>query len=186
MRKLAYCSVLVAVACLGTVRPILAQDDGGGGFLDWIHRLSGPSMLGPAASYYWGFGGVRIRVAADLRFPVGFKDHTIEPDHSLNMFSLQPSLEIPVAGGPFEVAAGIGLHRLGGKGHDAVYHLSIPFYGQFRFPLDAREVWFLRIGLGAHYFPSFSNKDFNGGVHVKTDGGELGFGMILGLDYRRH
>jgi len=192
MKKLAYCSVLVAVACLATVRPALGQEkDGGGGFLDWIHKLSGPSMLGPAASYYWGFEGFRVRVAADLRFPVGFKDHTIEPDHSLNMLSLQPSMEIPVNflrirdATPFELNAGIGLHRLGGKGHDAVYHISIPIYGQVRIPLGSQKAWFLRIGLGAHYFPSFSEEDFDGGIHVLTHGGEFTPGMILGIDYDR-
>ncbi len=142
-------------------------------------------MLGPAASYYWGWEKIRLRINLSGRLPVGFEDSTIDDDPGLNMLSLQPTLEFPISG-PFEVGVGLAGHRLGGD-HDAVYHLSIPVFGQLRLPVGTSGNWFFRIGLGGHYFPSFDAEDFDGGkVKVETDGGEFTPGVILGLDYRRN
>jgi hypothetical protein len=186
LKKHLFCSMVAVMVCLASAQPVEGQDKrGGGGLIDWIHRLSGPSMLGPTGSYYWEWETIRLRINVSGRLPVGFKDSTIDDEHSVNMVSLQPTLEIPICG-PFEVGAGVALNRFGGKNHDAVYDLSIPVFGQLRFPVDAAENWFLRIGLGGHYFPSFDEEDFGGGVTVKTDGGEITLGAILGLDYRRH
>lgn len=180
MRKFVYCSIFALVACLATTQPASGQK--AGGIIDWIHRLSGPSMLGPTVSYYWQAERVRFRISGSARFPVGFKSK-IDEGHTLNMLSLQPTLEIPVCG-PIEVTAGLGLHRLGGSGHDAVYHLSIPVLGQLRFPVNESETFFLRFGAGGQYFPSFDDDDFDGGVHVKTNGDEITFTAILGFDYQ--
>ena len=184
MKRFVFCSMVAVMVCLANAQPVVGQDeDGGGGLIDWIHRLSGPSVLGPAASYYWGWETIRLRINGSARFPVGFKNSTMD-GHSLNMLSLQPTLEVPIRG-PLEFGVGIAGHRLGGD-HDAVYHLSIPVFGQLRFPIDRAEKWILRIGLGGHYFPSFDDEDFDGGeVTVETDGGEFTFGMILGLDRKR-
>lgn len=185
MKRLVFCSIVAVMVCLANAQPVVGQDeDGGGGLIDWIHRLSGPSMLGPGASYYWRWEKIRFRINLSARFPVGFKDSTIDDDHGLNMLSLQPTLEIPI-GGPLDFGVGIAGHRLGGD-HDAVYHLSIPVFGQLRFPVGSSGNWFLRIGLGGHYFPSFDVEDFDGGVRVETDGGEFTLGVILGLDYKRN
>lgn len=187
MKKLVSTLSLVLTVCLFTARPLAAQ---GGGVIDWIHRLSGPSMLGPTGSFFWEREQFRIRVNVSGRLPVGFQDSTIDDDHNLNMLSLQPAVEIPICGGPFEVGLGIAGHRLGGDGHDPVYHLSFPLFGQLRVPVGTSGRWFFRFGAGTHYFLSFDEEDFLGeneqpGIQVKTDGGEFVFGLILGLDYRR-
>jgi hypothetical protein len=180
MRKFVNCSIFALVACLATTQPASGQK--AGGIIDWIHRLSGPSMLGPTVSYYWQAERVRFRVNGSARFPVGFKSK-IDQEHSLNMLSLQPTLEIPLYR-RIEVTAGLGLHRFGGSGHDAVYQISIPVLGQLRFPVNTSETLFLRFGMGGHYFPSFDDDAFDGGVDVKTDGGEITFTAILGFDYQ--
>jgi hypothetical protein len=60
MKKLVSHSMFLLVACLVNVQPRAAQ----GAVVDWIHRLSGPSMLGPAVSYYSDLveDGLRFRV----------------------------------------------------------------------------------------------------------------------------
>jgi hypothetical protein len=64
--------------------------------------------------------------------------------------------------------------------------LSVPVYGQLRVPLGLRGNWFLRVALGGRYFPSFDPDDFDGAISgLKTDGGEVSLGGMLGLDYVR-
>lgn len=186
MRKSVLCTLLVLAS--GFTGPGPAE----GQIIDWIHRLSGPSMLGVGLSYSAGIFEVsdrkaHFRMDGVIRLPVGFKESTILPGHSLTMFSLQPNLEIPVGSERFEVAAGLAGHWFGGKGHDSVIHWSIPVFGQFRTLFWDRS---LRLGLGAHYFPKFEIGDFMGtgsdsetqGVRVKTEKGEISFAMTLGFD----
>ena len=182
MKKLVFPWTLLLAVSLATVQPASAQ----GGVIDWIHRLSGPSMLGPALSYQKELieDGLRFRLTAAYRVPVGAYDK-IEFNHSLNMVSLQPAIEIPIRE-PFEINAGLAFHRFGGSGHDPVFHWSIPVYGQLRV---ATEDLMFRFGLGGHYFPTFSEEDFRGegettpGVHVNSDGGEFSLALYLGVDW---
>lgn len=187
MRKSVSRSVLVFAACLVAAQPLTAQDKRGpGGIIDWIHRLSGPSMLGPAASYAWELGEkrARFRFEAAYRIPVARKEK-IGDDHKLNMFSLQPSLEVPVFG-PAELKSGINIHRFGGKGHAPVWHLSVPLYAQLRIALDKPDnSLFLRIAAGVHYFPAFPYDAFDRGIEVTRRKGEGSFALLGGLDFMR-
>jgi hypothetical protein len=181
MEKRTVLSGFVALALFCGPQALSGQE--GGGFLDWIHRLSGPGMIGPGGSGFWQGETFRFRVAGAYLFPVS--DDKIEAGHTLNMLSLRPSVEVPVRG-PFEISAGVDLHRFGGEGHEAVVKLSVPVYGQLRVPLGARGNWFLRAAVGGRYFPSFEVDDFEGAVRgLKTDGGEVSLGAMLGLDYVR-
>jgi len=82
------------------------------------------------------------------------------------------------------------LNRLGGEGHDAVYHLSIPVFGQLRKSLGDGP-WYLRVGVMGHYFPAWDEDGFfrageeEPGVVVETEGGEFSLGLTFGLDYVR-
>lgn len=186
MRKIAAVFVLALATCMLAIQPLTAQKESGpGGIIDWIHRLSGPSMLGPAASYSWELreDGPRFRFEGALRFPVG-GDEEIGEAHSLNMFSLQPSVEFPLFG-PFELKSGINVHRFGGRGHKAVWHLSFPLYGQFRFPVDSNQRLFLRIAAGIQYFPAFGYQDFGGEIRVNRRNGEGTFALQAGLDFMK-
>jgi hypothetical protein len=183
MKKMLVLPVLAAMASLGSPVAAAGQEEGGGGFLDWIHRLSGPGMMGPGVSLFWQGETIRLRVAGAYLVPLN--DDKIDPDHTFNMVSLRPSVEVPVWS-PFEISAGADLHRFGGEGHDAVVKLSVPVYGQLRVPLGLRGNWFLRVALGGRYFPSFDPDDFDGAISgLKTDGGEVSLGGMLGLDYVR-
>jgi hypothetical protein len=188
MRKLTCLFAALILASLGWAQPLKAQD-GPGGILDWIHRLSGPSMLGPSASYYVTAGnGVRFRGTVSGKLAVGFKESTLSNDHGINMLGLQPTVEIPIRG-PVEIGGGFAVNRMGGEGHDAVYHFSIPVFAQIRTKVGSGP-WYLRVGLGAHYFPAFDVDDFVGplggdpGVAVETGSGEFSFGMFFGLDWQ--
>ena len=188
MKKLTCLSAMAILASLGWAQPLKAQD-GPGGLLDWIHRLSGPSMLGPSVSYFYTVDStVRIRGTLSGKWAVGFKESTLDTDHGINIAGFQPTVEIPISG-PFEVGGGFALNRMGGDGHDAVYQFSIPIFCQIRTKVGSGP-WYLRIGMGAHYFPAFDADDFVGplgglpGVKVKTDGGEFSFGMFFGLDWQ--
>ena len=184
MRKLAFCSMLVLMTCLMSAQPLTAQKRGPGGILDWIHKLSGPSMLGMGGSYSWTVGEkTRFRLEGAYRIPVTRKE-TIDEGHSLNMLSLQPSLEIPIIW-YFEIKTGINVHRFGGDGHSAEWNTSIPLYAQFRFPVDTNETLFLRVAAGLHYFRGFDDDAFDGGVHVNRDGGEGTVALLVGLDFMR-
>jgi len=183
MKKLLALSVLAMTASLWSPVAAAGQEEGGGGFLDWIHRLSGPGMIGPGATLFRTWDKVRVRVAGAYLAPIC--DDKIDPDHTFNMLSLRPSVEIPVHGS-FEISAGVDLHRFGGDGHDAVVKLSVPVYGQFRVPLGLRSNFFLRLAVGGRYFPGFDATDFGGAVRgLKTDGGEVSFAGMLGIDYVR-
>ena len=184
MNKLLLSTLVVLAPVLMHTQPAAGQ----GGVIDWIHRLSGPSMLGPSLSHFWETETIRFRMTVSGRWAVGFKEGTIAKDHSVNMFAIQPTVEVPLCG-PFEAGAGFAFNRLGGRGHDAVWKPTIPFYGQIRHPINMAGTWLIRVGVGGHLFPSFDESDFRGpedsdpGVTVETDGVEVTFGMILGLDY---
>ncbi|MGD2121226.1 MAG: hypothetical protein PVJ76_05765 [Gemmatimonadota bacterium] len=186
MRKLASCSVLVLTTCLMMAQPLEGQKRGPGGIIDWIHRLSGPSMLALGGSYSWEIeeGGTRVRVGAVLGFPVARKDR-IGDDQKLNMFSLQPSAEFPIFNSPVEVKTGLNIHRFGGTGHDPVWHLSVPLYLQLRLAVDSDQNLFLRIAPGFQYFPAFGYFDFDREIEVNRDGGEWTFAIQAGLDFMK-
>ena len=186
MKKFVTGVLLALAAGLTPTEPAAGQ----GGVIDWIHRLSGPSMLGPSVSYFWDTPHLRIRISGSGRFAVGFRDRTIEDGHSVNMFALQPTVEVPLC--EFvELGGGFAVNRLGGDGHDSFWHVSFPFYGQYRRPVDDAQRWFLRIGIGGHIFPKFDESDFLGpedplpGVQVETSRREVTLGLILGFDYKR-
>ena len=146
---------IISLVAFASPQPAGAQ--GWGAILDWIHELSGPRMFGPALSYYSAGEGIRFRGTGAYRFSVA-SDDRIEPEGSVTMFSIQPTVEIPITGGPFEVAIGGALHRFGGDADENFWHVSIPAYAQLRFDLGPR--WRLRTGVGGHYWLKFDEDDF--------------------------
>ena len=184
MRKLAFCSMLVLMTCLMSAQPLTAQERGPGGFLDWLHKLSGPSMTGMGGSYWWTVGErARFRLEGAYRIPVARKE-TIDAGHGLNILSLQPSFEIPIIW-YLEIKTGINVHRFGGEGHSAEWNTSIPLYAQIRYPVDTNETVFLRIAAGLHYFRPFADDAFDGGVQVNRGSGEGTLALLVGLDFMR-
>jgi hypothetical protein len=186
MRRFPHWSVAVLATCLVMTQPLQAQKRGPGGIIDWIHRLSGPSMLALGGSYSWEFeeDGARFRFGAVYGFPVARKDR-IGDEQKLNMFSFQPSAEFPILNSPVEVKTGVNIHRFGGKGHDPVWHLSVPLYLQLRLPLDNDRRLFLRIAPGIQYFPAFGYDDFIREIQVNREEGELTAALQVGLDFIR-
>jgi hypothetical protein len=184
MRKFVTSALFLTLLFLTQASSVQAQEDGPGGILDWIHKLSGPSMIGPAGSWHYTFeSGTRIRGGAAYRFPLA-SGETMTEGYSLHQFSLQPEIEIPLSG-PLGISAGLGLHWFFGDPEETVFNWSIPVLAQVRFPIDEEDLWFFRFGMGPMYFGSFDPEDFGDDVMVDLDGGELTFGVIIGVDYVR-
>lgn len=179
MRKIL---IVLVLALTASLVPEGAHAQRGGGILDFIAKLSGPKMIGPAFSI--ATSGDEIRFRGTIAYRVSFdSDDEIDPDGAdITMWSLQPTVEVPLRGTPVEVTGGIALHRFGGDA-DAFHHVSLPFYLQAHIPLT--PVVLLRTGLGLHYFPAFDADDFAPlVVDVNRSGGEVVVPAIyLGLDF---
>lgn len=184
MKKLVGGVVLAALLGLAGAQPLSAQDgDGGwGAFLDWINKLSGPRMVGPAASAWFRVGDrAHVRASIARRWS-GDSSSAISPAGSgINMWSFQGTFEYEFAD-PLAVGGGIALHRFGGDA-DAFWHTSFPLYLAARFPRGSRVQVVPQIG--THYFPKFDTSDFSPlTVTVDTTGGEFVFWFGLGLEIR--
>ena len=170
----------LALTCALVPRAADAQPRGGG-ILDFIAKLSGPRMIGPAVSI--ASAGDAVRFRGTLAYRVSFdSDERIDPDGAdITMWSLQPTAEVPLFDSPLEAVGGIALHRFGGDA-DAFNHVSFPLYLQGRFPLSA--VFEVRAGAGLHYFLEFDTGDFAPlVVDVNRTGGEAVFAAYVGIDF---
>ncbi|HSM59665.1 MAG TPA: hypothetical protein VK849_02660, partial [Longimicrobiales bacterium] len=185
MRSIVSRAALVVLACTALPHQARAQEeDGVGGVIDWIIRLSGPGLVGPAISYFHQFeAGVRVRFSLAYRVSEN-SDDAIEPDgSSINALTLRPDLEVPIRG-PLEVGAGVSVNRFGGDIDQGFWHASIPVFLQVRAPFDAAGPWRARAGLGLEYFMEFDAADFDPlTVDVSTSGGEWAPIAFIGVDY---
>ncbi|MBT8397376.1 MAG: hypothetical protein HKO65_12950 [Gemmatimonadetes bacterium] len=187
MKKLTFGILLMALGCLISFQPVVGQDgDGGpGGFIDWIHKLSGPRMVGPGASFYWEYEKVRLRFAGVYRVSVSDLDAPYE-DADIHMVSIQPSIDFKL-GGDWAINAGAALHWFGGDFDRAFWHWSFPLYLQWRPELESlREGFFFRVGAGYHYFLKFHERDFGElPTGVDKESGEFSFpNFSIGFEYR--
>ena len=134
MKRLLSCAVVMVLVGFAGAQPLEAQRGGFGGFMDFINKLSGPSLSGGGASVWFALGGDlapqiattippvvipgsgarnRIRLSHAWRNS-GTSDAAIaEPGKQINMNSVQISYERVVAGNPdeFLLAAGVGFAR---------------------------------------------------------------------------
>lgn len=179
MKRLVLCSVLTVVVSLGTQQPVQAQ--GMGAILDFIQKLSGPKMIGPALSVYTEGERVRGRFTGAWRWSFN-SDDKIDPDGSkITMLSLQPTVEVPLGSSPLDAVAGFALHRFGGDVKEDFWHWSIPAYLQLRFPLTGPVS--VRLAVGGHYFAEFGATDFDDlVVDVSRTGGEWVWASFAGID----
>jgi hypothetical protein len=160
MKKLLCCTVLMVLLSLAGAQSLEAQRKGLGGILDFIGRLSGPRMVGPAATGWMALGEaevLRVRVSAARRWSVHYEGAVLPEDESVDMWSLQPGLELKLAD-PFAVGAGVAVHRFSGDFADPFIHLSYPVYAQWRFPTGSPIQAVLSAGF--HYWPAFDEGDF--------------------------
>ena len=57
MKRLLSCAVVMVLVGFAGVQPLEAQRGGFGGFMDFINKLSGPSINGGGASAWVALGG---------------------------------------------------------------------------------------------------------------------------------
>lgn len=184
--KLTFCSLAIVLASLVSAQPAHGQEGGGiGGLLDWINKMSGPRMVGPAVTGWFAVGedfALRGSVAARwssttddaVTFPPTF------PASRIRMISLQPSLEYRLHE-TARLGAGLAFHRFG-DGVDGFWHPSFPLYAQVRVPTEGR----LRpvVSVGAQIFPEFDAEDFAPlTVDVSRDGPEASLWVSAGVEY---
>ncbi|MBT8405739.1 MAG: hypothetical protein KJP18_17925 [Gemmatimonadetes bacterium] len=180
MKRLYVVAIATVVALLGVPTPASAQELDFGGFLEWIHRLSGPQFIGPGLSVATTGDGPRFRFSAAYRWSFA-SDDAIDPDGGLTQLSVRPALEIPLCD-CLDLVGGVGLHRYAGDA-DAFWHWSVPVHLQGRIPLSPGTR--LRVGAGAHYFPEFGADDFAPlTVTAPRDGGEFVLTAYVGVDWR--
>ena len=204
MKRLLSCAVVMVLVGFAGVQPLEAQRGGFVGFMDFINKLSGPSINGGGASAWVALGGEiipdsredslaagsgarnRIRVSHAWRSS-GTSDPAIaESGKQINMNSVQISYERVVVGNPRELhlAAGLGFarHDFSGDFDDFTNWSVIPIYAQVSVPLGD---WLaLTFGGGMHSFFEFETTDFNGlTVEIPRDVKEWtlswGFGLEL-------
>jgi len=151
-------SVLVGLLVFGGAGKLAAQDFGG--FLDWLHKLSGPRFVGVGLTTSYtvpGEAGIRLRLSGVYRTSVSESGEVTPADANITMISVQPALEFPVQKIPLDFGVGFALHRFGGDA-TGFWHYSVPIYVQYR-PRDAGKVTPF-IGAGVHIFPKFGAADF--------------------------
>ena len=176
MKKLVHCSVVMVLIGLAGAGPLEAQDGGLGGFMDWILKMSGPRMIGPAASGWFspGEGPLRIRGSIAWRESSSSDDAVSPAGSKIDMTSYQVALELPlpVPANWLALGGGIAVHRFGGDA-DAFTKVSIPVYAQARFPIIPLLIDGV-VEFGFHYFSAFDDTDFAPlTVDVSRDGGEV-------------
>lgn len=187
MKRTTWIVALALAAGLALPGGAQAQDrEGIGAIIDWINKLSGPTMVGPGVTYYNTVGPVRLRISGGYLFSVA-SDDVIEPDgSSVTMLAIKPAVEFPI-GRSFSVGAGLSLSRFGGDADEGFWHWSIPVYGQAKIRLAGdpdTPTWLLRLGLGAEYFPEFGADDFDPiDTGVSKDGGEFTLIGFLRIEY---
>ena len=160
MKRHLYFSLLAMLLTLTCVQPVLAQDEGGlGAFLDWIHKLSGPRMVGggvtgwisPDAESHW-----RFRMSASMLTSSTDNDRVQPAGTTLRMLRFEPTVEYQVAD-VVDLGTGLSLDRYGGDA-DGFTHWSFPVYGQLRLPSTSRVQFVM--AAGARFFPTFADDDF--------------------------
>lgn len=192
MMRLIRLLTLSLVVMVTTPSAVFAQEDESmiDAVIEFINKLSGPTMVGPEASYARPVGSVRLRFSTAYLFSVA-SDDVVEPDGaSVTMLSLKPAIEFPMGDCPMSIGAGVSLHRFGGDADEAVWHWSVPVYFQGHFRVAGTEQEpkvFLRVGMGGEYFPEFGADDFAPlTTGVSTDGGELTLIGFAGLAFVVH
>lgn len=185
MKKLAYCTVVMTLISLAGGQSLEAQQSGIGGILDWINRLSGPRMVGPAATGWVSLGErPRLRMSVARRWSVHTDDSPLPDDAQITMWSFQPTVDFRLSD-PLALGGGVAIHRFGGDFDNAFTHFSFPVYAQVRFPTGSRVQGVL--SLGGHYFREFGEADFGTlPTGVSKDGGEFSFWFGLGFEVVRH
>lgn len=195
MKKLLSRSLIIGLLCLAGTHQLEAQgmkNPGVGGFLDWIHRLSGPRMLGGSISVFsptWNRSDetpiLRGRLTGAYRHSFS-SDDKIDPDGSaVTMFSIQPMVEFYLfeigQDNHIDIAIGAAFNKFGGDS-DPFWHTSFPAYLQGGVHLT--DSVFLKIGVGAHYWPKFDASDFDPlVVDVERTEGEFTPAAFVGLDF---
>lgn len=181
MKRLMHCSVVIALIGLAGAQPLQAQDGGVGGFLDWINKMSGPRMIGPAVSGWFGVGEVvRIRGSVSRRSSSTSSAAVMPPGSQISMWSFQPTIEARISA-PLVVGGGIAIHNFGGDA-DSFTKTSFPLYVQARFPTGSSIQGVAT--LGTHAFPEFATADFAPlTVDVSRDGAEFVLWFTLGVEY---
>lgn len=180
--KLMCCLLAIVLAGLVPAQPVQAQDDGGmGALLDWINKMSGPRMVGPAVTGWIALGeGFALRGSVAARWS-STTDEAITPSgNRVSMVSLQPSVEYRM-NETVGFGAGLALHRFGGD-VDGFWHPSFPLYAHVRVPTEGR----LRpvVSVGAQVFPEFDAEDFAPlTVDVSRDGPEASLWVSAGVEY---
>lgn len=191
MRLGMLCLAFILAVCPA---PASAQDEersGIGLFLDFIHKLSGPSFLGPGGSVYFRVSDdMFVRVSAAGRKAVDKDpDEVVQTGATITMTTLQVTLDkrivssIPLDDtdlGAVDLGVGLALHSFAGDVEE-FGHESGLVQAQWRRLFAG--VFAVRAGAALHAFPPFQASDFDPLiVNVERDGYEAVKQFFVGLE----
>ena len=157
--------------------------------LDWINKLSGPGFVRVGAHYAFGDGlagtDARLRLTALGGWKVSAEEGSDAEDRSLQMYSLQATLEAPLLGGSRRSAQLLGVlgvagHVFSGDDFDSFTNFSFPAQVVLRVPFGGSAALRLGTGFNVFWFPEDAFEPLV--VDVATEGFEGAWGATAGFE----
>ena len=190
MKRLLYCSVVMALMALSGARHLEGQ--GMGAFMDWIGHLSGPDLRGPGVLTTLHTGPLIVRLSVGYAGS-GDDDDAIRDEDGesgnkgIHMVTLKAAVERVLIDRALEFAIGLGgaAHRFAGDFDKPFRHFSFRLpYPLITYPGNAGAN--VVLAGGVQYFFEFDTIDFKPlEVKVKTHSGEWTPWVSLMFEWRR-
>lgn len=177
-----------AVALLSAMSATPAQGQWGA-VLDWINKLSGPGFVRVGAHYAFGDGlagtDTRIRLTGLAGWKVSAEEGSDAEDRSMQMYSLQATLETPLLGGSRRSAQLLGVlgvagHVFAGDDFDSFTNFSFPAQVVLRIPFGGSAALRLGTGFNVFWFPDDAFEPLV--VDVDTESFEGAWGATAGFE----
>lgn len=157
--------------------------------LDWINKLSGPGFVRVGAHYALGEGlagsDARLRLTGLAGWKVSAEEGSDAEDRSMQMYSLQATLEAPLLGGSPRAAQLLGVlgvagHVFSGEDFDSFTNFSFPAQVVLRIPFSGSAALRLGTGFNVFWFPDDAFEPLV--VDVATEGFEGAWGATAGFE----
>jgi hypothetical protein len=191
MRLGMLCLAFVLAMCPAAASGQDEERSGIGLFLDFIHKLSGPSFFGPGASLYFQVSDdMFVRVSGAGRKAVDKDpDEVVQTGATITMTTLQVTLDKRIVSsirlddtdlGAFDLGVGLAIHSFAGDVDEFAHHSGLV---QTQWRRLFAGLFAVRVGAALHAFPPFQDSDFAPlTVNVEREGYEAVKQLFVGLE----